>query len=174
MAYFYDIVNSLVAQLSDATVGVLPNNAKAIVPITRKVVPKIMGDKDVLVRIRSVHSNQSVTAASGRNAQWLTRYVDIILRCRLYTDVSMQALQFLTHETKGVLAMEAACLDCMEMWQPADPDDATVPLLIQPARLMTGEDPVQEVVTSDPNDGMIGLRYELIYEQTLNQDASRQ
>jgi hypothetical protein len=174
MARFRDIILKLKEDLD-----IVYEDGNAVIVSARREVPRLVGDKDLLVRVRSATDFGNVTAAAGRHAMWIKRYVDFIIRSRLYTDVSRQDLQWLTEETKGILAIEELLLDNFQLWHPVtgaliddaqtNADDQPQTLLVEPARFVNIEDPNRESISTDPNVGMLTLRLELIYEQTLNQ-----
>lgn len=176
---FSDIILALVAKVAEVV-----QDENAIIVTARRDLPVLVGDHDVLLRIRNMRVEESTVAAAGRYAMWIRRYVDIIIRARQYADVSKQDLQWLTDETNGILDIELQLIDLLEMWHPvAGLVDGPQPtpivgnnpqfLLIEPARFVSGEDPTRDIVTrggiSDPNFGYIAMRLDLFYEQQLSQ-----
>lgn len=176
MARFADIVLALVAKI-----GEVVQDENAIIVTARRELPNLLGDYDVLLRIRSMQHTEGTTDAAGRFAMWIRRPIDIIIRARQLADVSKQDLQWLTDETNGILDIEYQLLDALQMWFPVlgqtPQENAPTPivgntptaLLIEPARIVSSEDPLRDVVTRQTlsDFGMLALRLELYYEQSL-------
>lgn len=177
MARFSDIILALVAK-----VGEVVADENAIIVTARRELPVLVGDFDVLLRVRNMRVEEGTVAAAGRYFMPIRRYVDIIIRARQYADVSKHDLQWLTDETNGILDKELQLIEALEMWHPvAGMVGGTTPivgdnpqfLLIEPARVITGEDPTRDVVSragvTDPGYGMLGFRLDTYYSEELNQ-----
>ncbi len=189
MARFSDIVLAL----RDTIQKIVQDDA-AVVVTARRELPALVGDKDILLRIRSIRENEGVSAAAGRYSMQIRRPIDIIIRARQNSDISQQDLQWLTDESNGILDIEAQLLDALEMWQPlagahdpafavdppptpsVGPDGQAYFLLLEPARITSSEDAVRDasrpspMSPTDPGFGMLALRLDISYEQSLRQD----
>lgn len=187
MTKFADIILALVAK-----VGEVVQDENAIIVTARRELPVLVGDFDVLLRIRSMRDTEGTTNAAGRSAMWIRRFIDIIIRARQFADVSKQDLQWLTDETNGILEIEYKLLDALQLWFPVTgqtpQENSSTPiagntptaLLIEPARIISGEDAIRDVMTSgrgstaaDPGWGMLAMRLDIYYEQTLTISKDR-
>lgn len=164
MASFADILIALKTKIAEVV-----TDTNAIIPVARRQLPNLVGNRDILLRVRSFTIKDSTVNAAGRHAMWITRPVDIVIRQRNYLDVSLQDYQFLVHETLGILSTEEDLIDNLELWHPTDGDGNF--LLVEPARIVSGDDPVREGVSADPHWGSVTIRLEITYEQTLDQDV---
>lgn len=172
MSYFADIVVALRNEIMNVI-----TDDNAVIVTARRELPVIVGDKDVLIRIRSLKDMDGETAAGGRYTKWIRRPVDIIMRARQQADYNQQDLRWLIDETNGILDIEAKLLDQLEMWHPVVGSGGDNPqhLLIEPARIVSGQDPLRDIVnprgSSDPTCGMLAFTLDLFYEQSLRQDV---
>ncbi len=175
MANFADIIAALVAKLAEVY-----SDENAIVVTCRDSPPPLVGDKDLLVRIRGARKTEGVTAAAGRSSMQIRRFVDLVIRARQYSDVSQHDLRWLIDESNGILAMEASLLNLLEMWYPQLGIGGDTPqfLLLEPASISTSDEPLRDMRRTkdgqDPNCGMLGLRLDTYYEQDLKVVADLQ
>jgi hypothetical protein len=173
-AKFREIILALVTKVHE----VVADDASVIV-VARRELPALTGDFDVLLRVRNMRDTEGTTDAAGRQAMFIRRYIDVIMRARQYADVSRQDLQWLTDETNGILELEYQLMDLLQLWFPiaGDGGDEPTPLLIEPARIITGDDPIRDLiqgrgqVNSDPGYGTLGFRLDTYYWQLLRQDV---
>lgn len=169
MANFADILLALIDKI-----GEVFTDENGIIPTCRREMPQLVGDRDLLLRIRGARETEGVTNAAGRYSMQIRRYVDLIIRARQYSDVSMHDLQWLVDESNGILAIEVSLLNLLEMWHPivAGTDDPQF-LLIEPARIESSEEPLRDMVrpnpqgVSDPHFGTMALRMDLYYEAEI-------
>lgn len=129
--------------------------------VARRTVPNLDGDKDILLRIRGF---SAVSGQADRIDFRVRRTIDITMRHRLTLDPTGRDYEWLTKDALGFLLFEETVLDTMQMWEPMDAD-TLLPLLVQPARVLSGTDPSKDEPSADNTSwGQETLSYEIVYK----------
>lgn len=85
-------------------------------------VPHLMGDQDVVLRVRNEIAINNVIDAAGRYDNRRERRITVLMRVRYLVDVTGQDSQRLTDETNGLLTLEDDVLDALETFLVTDAD----------------------------------------------------
>lgn len=102
-------------------------------------VPHLMGDQDVLLRVRGESPNANVIDAAGRYDNRRERKVTVTMRCRALLDITGQDGIRLTDQTLGLLTLEDTVLDALETFLVTD--DLSNLIAAAPIRMGALSDP---------------------------------
>lgn len=86
-------------------------------------VPHQMGDQDILIRPRNESCSRDLLEGGGRYTDFRTRKISLILRTRVYLDLSNADLIRLTDESLGHYALEDSVADILQTWLVVNDDD---------------------------------------------------
>lgn len=164
MAKFGDILNSIRNEIVRLKVI---EDINRVIPCARRTkVPKLTGDRDIILRVGSTQKIPS-TEGQGRFYIRLRRIIEVIPRCRSALDEVGKDTIWLTDESLGFFAFEEAVMDAVELFQPMNVEE-TAFLVDEPMRIVGFGIPDKDV---DP-DGKWGsetMMVETIYQAPLTQ-----
>lgn len=171
-----DIVTSVTAQLIQTTSGSSPLTANSIKISTRfqaSPVPKLDGDRDVLLRFASPYPVEDFVCGAGRIASVVYRHMEVVIRTRLQTGMIDRDDTWLMDATLGHLAVEEFVVDRLHLFDPLNITGGR--LLIEPMRVdsnqgSTYSDPSTYAVGQDraaPSFGQSLIAFEFKYELLL-------
>lgn len=162
MAKFADIITAI---RNDLVTGGVLDDINRIIPCARRKVPKLTGDKDIILRVSSSQVLVSVEG-QGRDHMKMRRILEIIPRSRMAQDEVGKDTNWLGNEALGHLAFEDAIIDRLQLFHPRL-TDASGYRTVEPMRLVGMMAPDKDV---DP-DGTWGAtvqNWEVVYWQTCS------
>jgi hypothetical protein len=133
--------------------------------------PKLVGDRDILFRIRGFGVDQNSVAAAGPQNMQMKRLIDLVLRSRKVTDkVSYDLNWFLAED--GHLVFESKVIAAIEVFlgQAATEPDG-VPYgwdgQGEPPRIVNGGDAVKDLFESDGTWGSSVITVECVFREPI-------
>lgn len=167
MAKFSDILQAIRNEIVRLRVI---DDINRIIPCARRTkVPKLTGEKDIILRVGNTQIVPSVEG-QGRGYTRLRRIIEVIPRCRSALDEVGKDTVWLMDETLGFFNFEEALLDAVQLFQPTNIAETEF-LADEPMRIVGFGIPDKDV---DP-DGKWGsetMMLEVFYKANL--DQSRQ
>jgi hypothetical protein len=140
-----------------------------VLMVARQNVPHYTAEKDVLLWPRGFSVSAKMVAAGGRTTTKLTRTISTVCRTRLHLDEAGRDKVWLTHATLGLLALEEAVADALQLFSPTQGGAA---LLCEPMRLLRGDSMGKEEGRDrDVSWGLSALDWEVAYLLNINQSV---
>lgn len=164
MAKFADILNAIRLELVRLNVV---QDINRVILCARRNVPKLTGDKDIVLRVNGTQVLTSVEG-EGRFYTKLRRIIEVIPRCRLAQDEAGKDNGWLTDEALGFLTLEESVFDALQLFQPTNTDTSEF-LTIEPMRWVSSGNPDKDP-SPDGTWGSETMLLEIVYQAVLEQD----
>jgi hypothetical protein len=137
----------------------------------REGYPRLVGDRDILMRIRGFGVDQNSVAGAGERNTQLRRLIDLVLRSRRVTDPVSSDLAWFT-AADGQLAFESGVIAAAQMLfgDPATEPDGRVYSAIgqwEPLRIVNGGDAVKDLFEVDGTWGSSVITVECVYREPI-------
>lgn len=133
--------------------------------------PNLVGDRDLLFRIRGFGVDQGSVAGGGEKNTLMKRLIDLNLRSRRRTDqVNADLNWFLAND--GQLAYESQIIKAVQMFfgSPADEPDGVPTGLIgqgEPLRIVNGGDATKDLYETDGAWGSSVITIECVFREPI-------
>lgn len=163
-------LRTILSSLKTVLASTGPLNATRVYILARSAqsMPAMAGDAEIMIRPGSWSLVPGKIDAAGRTAVWERRQIVLTLRGRFYADITGTDEAFYTHVDSGMEEFENDVVDALTLWMPTS---GGVPLLLEPARILGGQEVTRERADPDPHRGISIMQMSIFYERTIDQST---
>jgi len=177
-------IRQIVLELREALAKKVGDVSRVYVIAGRKkpqVMPALVGEKDIFIRVGGFVTNGPTVEAAGRSNTLITRQFDIIMRSRMAIDRTGTDLQWLTKEGLGHLEYEDDIFDVVQMWMSNIADSVDGALVAEerlmvgdgePLRVTAGSDAVRDFESVDGKWGASAFTVPVVYRQIFSEETA--